>query len=183
MCVSGESTSLSCNNLSSELSGTGIPGPQGDQGPQGPPGATGERGPPGQQGEKGDTGAAGPMGSEGPQGPMGAIGPQGPEGPQGDTGATGAQGPAGPQSVAGKIYQVNGIPIQGIGGQESRATCDEGDTIISGYYTASNSQAGKALRVINEQITGDQYRVFVAGELVAEDTVFVQAFARCFDNP
>ena len=38
MCVSGESTSLSCNNLSSELTGVGIPGPQGDQGPQGPAG-------------------------------------------------------------------------------------------------------------------------------------------------
>jgi hypothetical protein len=72
MCVSGESTSLSCNNLSSESIGAsapgeqgpeGPPGPQGEPGPAGPPGATGETGPAGPQGEKGDTGAAGPMGS------------------------------------------------------------------------------------------------------------------------
>jgi len=36
ICVSGESVSLSCNNLSSELSGVGIPG---EQGPAGPPSA------------------------------------------------------------------------------------------------------------------------------------------------
>lgn len=43
MCVSGEITSLSCNNLSSEnIGGTVGEGPQGEQGPQGetgPPGA------------------------------------------------------------------------------------------------------------------------------------------------
>lgn len=52
MCVSGESTSLSCNNLSSESigSGPGEQGPAGPVGPQGPPGQVGpqgERGPPG----------------------------------------------------------------------------------------------------------------------------------------
>lgn len=81
MCVSGESTSLSCNNLSSERIGVGqqgeqgppgpegSQGPQGEPGPQGPPGATGERGPPGPKGEKGDTGATGPMGPQGEPGP------------------------------------------------------------------------------------------------------------------
>ena len=60
MCVSGESTSLSCNNLSNQRIGVGQQGevgPPGPEGPQGPPGATGERGPQGLQGEKGDTGA------------------------------------------------------------------------------------------------------------------------------
>ena len=41
MCVSGESTSLSCNNLASESIGTSIPGDQGPEGPQGPKGDTG----------------------------------------------------------------------------------------------------------------------------------------------
>jgi hypothetical protein len=54
MCVSGESTSSSCNNISSESIGAFIPGeqgPQGEPGPQGQPGATGERGSIGPQGE------------------------------------------------------------------------------------------------------------------------------------
>jgi hypothetical protein len=112
MCVSGESTSLSCNNLSSESIGaSSIPGEQGPAGPAGPPGPQGEpgadgaTGPPGEtgpegpQGEKGDTGATGPMGSEGPVGPVGAVGPIGPEGPPGETGAI---GPAGPQGLQGE---------------------------------------------------------------------------------
>ncbi|HKU83701.1 MAG TPA: hypothetical protein VJP58_06635 [Candidatus Nitrosocosmicus sp.] len=55
MCVSGDSSSLSCNNLSSEsmdASGPGEqgpPGPMGERGPPGPAGATGERGPIGPQ--------------------------------------------------------------------------------------------------------------------------------------
>ncbi|WP_196777437.1 collagen-like protein [Candidatus Nitrosocosmicus hydrocola] len=113
MCVSGESTSLSCNNLSSESIGASVPGeegpqgpegppgPQGERGPAGPPGLTGETGPAGPQGEKGDTGAAGPMGSPGTAGPPGAVGPQGPEGPQGETGATGATGAQGDQGEQG----------------------------------------------------------------------------------
>lgn len=51
MCVSGESTSLGCNNLSGQNIASGQ---QGEQGPAGP------------QGEKGDPGA---QGSEGPTGP------------------------------------------------------------------------------------------------------------------
>src|SRR5688500_18007242 len=45
MCVSGESTSLSCNNLSSERIGTGQQGELGPPGPQGETGPKGERGP------------------------------------------------------------------------------------------------------------------------------------------
>jgi hypothetical protein len=36
MCVSGESTSLSCNNLSSDSIGASVPGEQGATGPEGP---------------------------------------------------------------------------------------------------------------------------------------------------
>jgi hypothetical protein len=45
MCVSGESTSLSCNNLSSETLGTSVPGEQGPPGPEGPKGPPGPEGP------------------------------------------------------------------------------------------------------------------------------------------
>lgn len=120
MCISGDSTSLSCNNLSSESIGASVPGeqgpegppgPQGEAGPAGPPGATGETGPAGSQGEKGDTGATGPMGNQGQVGPPGGVGPPGPEGPQGETGATGAIGPQGPAGDQGPQGDpgVNGI--------------------------------------------------------------------------
>ena len=123
LCVSGDSTSLSCNNLSSEsIGGTvlgeegpqGPPGPEGPPGPQGEPGvdgATGPVGPPGPpgpeglQGEKGDTGAAGPMGLQGEpglQGAPGEIGPQGPQGEAGEIGSTGAQGEPGEQGPQGE---------------------------------------------------------------------------------
>ena len=113
MCVSGESTSLSCNNLSSESIGASVPGEQGSEGPPGPQGepgidgATGPAGPPGEtgpqgiQGEKGNTGAAGPIGPAGPVGPAGAVGQVGPEGPPGEKGDTGATGPIGPNGPAG----------------------------------------------------------------------------------
>lgn len=110
LCVSGERTSLSCNNLSGQNMGNGQqgeqgpagpPGQQGDPGPEGPPGATGERGPTGPQGEKGEIGATGPQGPAGEQGPQGTIGSIGPQGLQGDTGATGAIGPQGDPGVQG----------------------------------------------------------------------------------
>jgi hypothetical protein len=113
MCVSGETTALSCNNLSSESIGASVSGQQGPVGPEGPPGPqgipgadgatdpTGETGPEGPQGEKGDTGAGGPMGLTGAVGPIGAVGPQGPEGPQGETGANGTSGPQGEQGKQG----------------------------------------------------------------------------------
>lgn len=76
MCVSGDITSLSCNNLSSES--IGIPGEQGPPRPEGPPGPQGEAGPHGPKGERGDTGTTGPMGSEGPPGAQGLQGEPGP---------------------------------------------------------------------------------------------------------
>jgi hypothetical protein len=52
MCVSGESTALSCNNLSSEIMGASL---QGEQGPQGARGPTGPQGEPGPQGASGQS--------------------------------------------------------------------------------------------------------------------------------
>jgi hypothetical protein len=128
MCVSGEITSLSCNNLSSETIGASVPG---EQGPQGPPGATGETGPAGPQGEKGDTGATGPMGPEGEEGPQGSIGPIGPIGPQGETGLTGSPGPQGEQGPQGETGLTGSPGPQGEQGPQG----PEGPPFTPRIYT------------------------------------------------
>lgn len=208
MCVSGESTSLSCNNLSSERIGASVPGeqgsegpagPQGEPGPRGPPGATGERGPEGLQGEKGDTGATGPIGPAGAQGPQGAVGPIGPQGPKGDTGSIGATGatgpqgpqgvsgaqvPAGPQSVAGKIYTVPGNQVNAIEPDftKSVAKCNTGDSVISGFFNVgSNNNPGTFKRITETIPAADQYTVEFSDN--NGDSVSFRGFALCFDNP
>jgi len=205
MCVSGESNSLSCNNLSSESIGASVPGEQGPEGPpgpqgeRGPPGTTGERGPEGPQGDKGDTGATGPMGNPGPQGPSGAIGPQGPEGPQGDTGATGAtgpqgpagpmgntgatgatgpQGPAGPQSVANKIYITTGSEITG-NPANSLGNCDSGDTAVSGGFDLYINN-GNLTELHNYKSDEDSWFVGAEGDPGSSFTVLAQV--NCFNN-
>jgi hypothetical protein len=207
MCVSGESTSLSCNNLSSESIGATVPGeqgpagPQGEQGPQGLPGKDGARGPAGPQGEPGKDGATGPMGPEGAQGPQGAIGPMGPQGPKGDTGATGAvgsqgpkgdtgatgatgvQGSAGPQSIAGKIYSVDGTAAQGGIVQTSRASCSEGDSIVSGSYRINTPSAEGAIEGIHSVRLSESTWSVDASINPPDGIIRVQAVALCVDNP
>jgi hypothetical protein len=122
MCVSGETTSLSCNNLSSEVTGVGIPGPQGEQGIQG---ETGEKGP---QGEQGIRGATGPQGIEGPKGDQGVPGGTGPQGPP---------GPAGPGFVP-NVYTVTSANAGIInGGASVTANCQPGDEVLGGSYSLS----------------------------------------------
>lgn len=200
MCVSGESTSLSCNNLSSESIGASVPGeegpqgppgPQGEPGPEGPPGPTGETGPAGPQGEKGDTGATGPMGLPGETGAQGPIGPIGPEGPQGETGETGPQGatgatgpqgiqgPAGPQSLFGKTY----ILTIGSGTSSSFNTvvaCNPGDTVISGDIRLILN-AGASLHIHSSQpVNSFQW----AYEIITTGGTFIATMkTTCFDNP
>jgi len=243
MCVSGDSTSLSCNNLSDQAIGIGQQGevgPQGPEGPQGPPGVAGERGPVGQQGEKGDTGAAGPTGPEGPVGPQGPVGPIGPQGPQGETGSTGAngsqgetgpqgaqgipgmngmngeqgpqgepgpqgpigpmglqgpvgatgasgpQGPAGPQSISGKTYIVNGNQVPFTNPATSTATCNPGDSILTGGFKTSFAlDENDKLNSFNSYPdTTSSWTVFLsAGGIVPVGGFFAQAYAICFDNP
>ncbi len=67
MCVSGDSNSLSCNNLSFEDEGSGRGGqrPEDHEGSAGPQEANGDTGP---QGLKGDTDGMGPQGPEGDSG-------------------------------------------------------------------------------------------------------------------
>ncbi|HYF99583.1 MAG TPA: hypothetical protein VD815_05790, partial [Candidatus Saccharimonadales bacterium] len=185
MCVSGDSTSLSCNNLSSETIGASIPGeqgpegpagPQGEPGPMGPPGATGPEGP---QGEKGDTGATGPMGPEGPQGPQGPAGDIGSQGPPGETGST---GPPGPQSLDGKIYRVIGPFVSAANGDlaVSRANCNSGDSFVSGSILTrglvSYMDSWKESNVISEMF-------YLAAIGYQGESVGVQPIVYCFDNP
>ena len=155
-CLSGEITSLSCNNLSSESIGASVPGEQGPAGPQGP---------------------------QGPQGQPGATGESGAQGPQGETGAT---GPAGPQSVLGKIYTVEGNPVNVITSgppPRSTASCNDGDSLISGYFNARNNQNPGALRVINQSpdFAENDWTIQIGGN--EGDSISYQAFAICFDNP
>ncbi len=194
MCVSGDSTALSCNNLSSESIGASIPGEEGppgtpgEPGPRGMTGAIGATGPEGPQGPKGDTGATGPMGNPGPQGPQGAVGPIGPEGPQGQTGSTGAEGPSGPPSVVGKIYLSEGNLVNqvdtGPNNPDSIATCNEGDSFISGYGQAANQSPDQAIKQILPQALPDdgQFKFTMRANNIG-NTISYQAFAICFDNP
>jgi hypothetical protein len=146
-CLSGEITSLSCNNLSSESIGASVPGEQGPAGPQGP---------------------------------------QGPQGQPGATGESGATGPAGPQSVLGKIYTVEGNPVNVITSgppPRSTASCNDGDSLISGYFNARNNQNPGALRVINQSpdFAENDWTIQIGGN--EGDSISYQAFAICFDNP
>lgn len=150
MCVSGESTSLSCNNLSSESnSGNVGQGEQGPQGPEGPPGPKGDTGPQGPAGETGATGATGPQGPQGepgingtnglpgpqvepgPQGPIGMTGPRGPIGPMGP------QGPAGPDKTFETVTNFNSRTIdisQPSGVYGISATCPINTEVTGGGY-------------------------------------------------
>ncbi|MDF0681608.1 MAG: hypothetical protein P0116_11655 [Candidatus Nitrosocosmicus sp.] len=171
MCVSGDSTSLSCNNLSSELTGVGIPGPQGEQGIQG------EEGPQGPKGDQGIQGATGPQGAEGPKGDQGAPGGTGPQG---------EQGPPGPQSVGGQIYMVTG-PVDtatGLGSAFSRATCGSGDTLVSGGIDADTPTDSDAPLTLVESSGNLGLNQWLAQASTTQgNEVTVKAFAYCFDNP
>jgi hypothetical protein len=205
MCVSGESTSLSCNNLSSEGNSASVPGeqgppgppgPQGEPGPQGPPGAMGERGPAGPQGEKGDTGATGPMGSQGEtglqgpigetglQGPIGENGATGPPGPKGDTGATGAtgqQGPPGPSTMFGRTYER--LAMDGTSPHSIRTPCNTGDTALNVSFDIVTNSG-----VIDDIGSGIEHNsqmgylhVTFTGDTL--NTNLITLILRCFDNP
>ena len=92
------------------------------------------------------TGTQGPPGPAGPQGPQGPAGPQGPPGTNGTQGPPGTNGTQGPQGPPGStinttsIYTNLGPLINGTfaGGANpfitSTATCDPGDTALSGSF-------------------------------------------------
>lgn len=151
MCVSGDSTRLSCNNLSSELAGVGAPGPQGEQGP------------PGEQGPQGSTG---PQGEEGPQGPQGVPGGQGPQGPQGSTG---------PEFIP-RTYTVQGDS----GTPSSLASCEEGDLVQGGGFVLIKDADVEIELLTSLPSNEDAWAASVGtGDIL--DEASMQAFARCLD--
>jgi len=86
------------------------------------------------------TGAQGPPGPAGPQGPQGPQGPPGANGTQGPQGIPGPQGPPGSTINTTTIYTNLGPLVNGTfaGGANpfitSTATCDPGDTALSGSF-------------------------------------------------
>lgn len=188
MCVSGESTSLSCNNLSSELTGVGIPGTQGEQGEQGPQGPIGPIGPEGPQGETGATGATGPQGETGetgPQGPPGVNGTDGEQGPQGEQGIQGATGPmgnTGPQgppgpSIPTSVYTATGTNQIENGNGAALAFCETGDIVLGGGF---ETRAEGNIQSLQSRQGGDgSWSVAISYE--DDPDGFIDAYARCLD--
>ncbi|ALI37238.1 Collagen triple helix repeat (20 copies) [Candidatus Nitrosocosmicus oleophilus] len=184
MCVSGESTSQSCNNLSGQNIGSaqvgkegpegpaGPQGPQGERGPQGIPGSNGERGPAGPQGTKGDTGSAGPMGNQGPQGPQGAIGSIGPE------------GPAGPNQIDdSNLYIVNNeteIPFN-MNPVLVTVECDPGDIVLEHGYLAGFDSSFRMLGETPLEEGFEGWAFYLRNE--ADFSFDFEAIITCFDNP
>jgi hypothetical protein len=151
MCVSGDSTTSSCNNLSSEFAGVGIPGPQGEQGP------------PGEQGPRGSTG---PQGEEGARGPQGVPGGQGPQGPQ---------GPTGPAFVP-RVYTEQGDT----GTDSSLAVCDDGDLVLGGGFVLSKDADVNIEQLVSVPNNDDGWAASVDPEIEGDDAT-MWAFARCLD--
>jgi len=164
MCVSGEITSSSCNNFSSEMSGTGIPGEQGPIGPMGP------------EGPKGDTGAHGPKGDKGETGP---------EGQQGEKGDIGATGPMGPPGIS-NLYRVEGnteASLIGVHSVTATANCDPGDAVIGGGSSFQHVKAGSFFGrsdYPNPSLTGWVANVQSINSGPGDSKL--QAFAICLDK-
>jgi hypothetical protein len=114
---------------------TGTQGPPGPTGATGPPGPAGPAGPQGIQGPPGPAGGqTGPQGPPGPSGPMGFNGTQG---IQGERGFNGTEGPPGITNINSTNFykRLNQTVIpQSSFTINSTASCDVGDTAISGEY-------------------------------------------------
>ncbi len=138
---------------------------------------TGTQGPPGQQGLPGVNGTDGEDGATGPQGI------------QGIPGATGAIGPAGINVLNGtNVYAVFGdTAVVNNTGEEavSTATCDNGDTAITGAFSVStpvlSSIGTYDLRFSGpvEFTPGEKWASLIVGEAGTS----VSTTALCFDNP
>jgi hypothetical protein len=124
----------------------------------------------------------GTQGPPGPQGPPGATGPQGIQGP---IGPNGTQGPPGPNLIpSANIYSVNGSQAHSADGDlvQSNATCDEGDTVVSGSYSL---QFPQNVSFVDDKALGS-HEGWIAIVQTNDDpgvNAFITAHAECFDNP
>jgi hypothetical protein len=92
-------------------------GPKGEKGDQGDPGLPGVKGEKGDKGDKGDRGLKGERGLRGLQGETGKVGPPGPN----------------------KILSSSLYTKTGTAGITSTATCNKGDTVITGGFVVQSS--------------------------------------------
>ena len=135
-------------------------------------------------------GPQGPIGPAGPQGPTGATGAastvpgprgfNGTDGEQGLPGINGIQGPPGPSQInSTNMYKVIGLDDNSTDGlAESIATCDPGDTVLSGSYLLRSPSNTRA--VMDEAFNNfTAWRTAAVGDV----TVIVFSIANCFDNP
>jgi Collagen triple helix repeat (20 copies) len=146
-------------------------------------------------------------GTQGPPGPPGLNGTQGPAGPQGIQGIPGLTGPAGPQGIQGipgltgpagitqlnanNTYPVIGGPFNSTGDSGNvygNATCDIGDSVISGGYVIFpvdevpiNFSVVAQGPIFNPFNSGWEVQI-QENPMQLRDLVF-QVGAICFDNP
>ncbi len=136
------------------------------------------------------TGTQGPPGPQGPPGINGSNGAQGPPGPQGIQGIQGLQGQTGATGPGGfsqinstNVYKVIGAAnnTTGDGLAISRASCDPGDTVLSGSYRIQNDN----LATVVEDEAMNEFTVWQTAAIgpTAGTVVQVQSIANCFDNP
>jgi hypothetical protein len=83
--------------------------------------------------------------------------------------------------VVGKIYTVKGNLGNGAGSATSQATCNAGDSVLSGGFQASNNIDNYISQVYSFKATDSIWQADVFGR--ETDPMFVQAEAYCFDNP
>jgi len=127
------------------------------------------------------TGTQGPVG---PAGPQGIQGIQGPIGPNGTQGIQGIQGPPGLSQInSTNVYKVIGAAnnTTGDGLAISRASCDPGDTVLSGSYRIQNDN----LATVVEDEAMNEFTVWQTAAIgpTGGTVVQVQSIANCFDNP
>ena len=108
-----------------------------------------------------------------------------PAGPQGERGLQGEQGEPGPnQILPTSIYIREGDPDTSVSGTVSSfATCDEGDTILSGSYVIFNPTIADSISdtaFITQTETG---WVAQATESNPIEDLSIQATVNCFNNP
>ncbi len=157
-------------------------GNQGPPGPQGPPGANSTV-----PGPQGATGATGPQGIQGIQGP---IGPNGTQGEQGIQGIQGIQGPSGITVLGASNVYTNSTSIitpPDTDTMDVSATCDPGDTALTGRYSYNGVifpttliyASGAAGLVADSNVPTQWFFSIVTpsgGSLLRADVY-------CFDNP
>ena len=143
----------------------------------------GLQGPTGSQGPKGDTGDTGPQGSPGSPGANGEPGDKGdpclpsdplcvgPKGEKGDKGDKGDPGPS--QILTTSVYAVI-VPLASAS-NPSTATCQMGDTVLSGGFIMATGGNNVEVRISQPTPTDNGWIVTTDGDLV-------QAVAFCFDN-